>query len=92
MSTDPRDLAGHLRGLRLLQEEVVATLVAEIDQPHVVVCRDVVRRRTTFLGPFDDGLRALVAADAVSRSFRATHRPGSLVCRVVPFVPGVSVP
>ncbi|WP_229055131.1 hypothetical protein [Aeromicrobium sp. Leaf350] len=67
-----------------LRERLVQTMVGEIDQPHVVVCRCRASNRITLLGPYSDGFSAVVAAENERRSASATAESDSVVYLVAP--------
>ncbi|MBO9522075.1 MAG: hypothetical protein J7518_11110 [Nocardioidaceae bacterium] len=50
-------------------------ITTEIERPHVLICADQATGTTSYLGPFPDGLSALVAADEQERQDQL-HAPG----------------
>ena len=48
---------------QFLTEIVRAATIAELDLPHIVVCRDTETGSVSYSGPFPDGFRALVYAE-----------------------------
>jgi hypothetical protein len=65
-----------------LEEETILQAISrmittEIDRPHVLVCADRMTGTTSYLGPFRDGLAALVAADEQERQDQL-HAPGDV--------------
>lgn len=64
------DLFGEVvRGF--VSDAVGAAAREEIELPHLVICRDTETGITSYAGPFDDGLSALVHADRECASERA---------------------
>lgn len=52
-----------IRAAARLREQMIETLVGELDRPHVVICRSRRSGNVTLWGPYDDALAAATAAE-----------------------------
>lgn len=59
-------------------EAISRMITTEIDEPHVLICADASTGTTSYLGPFRNGLAALVAADEQERQDQL-HAPGDVI-------------
>lgn len=57
----------------LLARAIGAAEVAEVEMPHIVICRDEETGVLSYSGPFTDGLEALVYAERESAVDRALN-------------------
>ncbi|GAA1737857.1 hypothetical protein [Aeromicrobium alkaliterrae] len=78
---EDRDPASRVEQLR---ERLIQTMVGELDHPHVVVCHSRASNRITLLGPYGDGLAAVLAAEAERRSASGPRTAGDVVYLVAP--------
>lgn len=62
-------------GDRSILDAISRMISTEIDHPHVLICEDRTTGTTSYLGPFRDGLAALLAA-AEQEKQDALHAPG----------------
>ena len=72
---------------QFLSEAVSAAEAAEVDLPHVVICRDEQTGAVSYSGPFRDGLAALVHAERESAVDRALNDGELLQFEVVVLYP-----
>jgi hypothetical protein len=71
----------------VLFERMLRDEAADLDEPHVVVCRHAPSGTTSYLGPFPDGLSAAGAAQLHLDAVRGTDEEGQLRCTVAPLRP-----
>lgn len=69
---DPRAREGET-----VLEAISRMISTEIERPHLLICEDMATGTTSYLGPFRDGLAALLAADEQERQ-DALHAPGDV--------------
>lgn len=72
---EPRDLA---RDAIQVMEGCIQQLAEDMDGPHIVICRDLGAGITSYEGPYDDGLAAVLAADREA-SWDRRYDAGSMV-------------
>lgn len=77
----------YLRAAARLREHVIAALVAEVDQPHVVVCRSRRSGHVSLSGPYHDAKAAVCAAERERAAEACAGEAADLVFTVTPLHP-----
>ncbi|MBO9523258.1 MAG: hypothetical protein J7518_17140 [Nocardioidaceae bacterium] len=74
-----------------VMEGCIRILAAGMDGPHIVICRDLCTGATSYEGPYDDGLAAVLAADREAAWDRAHDTRSQMEYSVAPLLVGLDV-